>query len=72
MKKAILKNLMILSFAFAALFLVGNNVFAGVCDQDLDDPGDGGDWETHCDPVWTNENCKVGNIVHLHMRPKVN
>ena len=32
MKKKILSQLMILSFAFAALFLVGSNVYGGITD----------------------------------------
>ena len=69
MKKKILTQLFIVSFAFAGLFLVGNNVF-GVEDP----PGHGGpggsDWKDHCDPVWTNDNCKVGTTVHTYMKPK--
>jgi hypothetical protein len=33
MKKSILKNLVVLSFAFGALFLIGNNVFANFTTQ---------------------------------------
>ncbi len=28
------------------------------------------DWKDHCDPVWTNNTCKVGNIIHTYMKPK--
>jgi len=69
MKKKILSQLMILSFAFAGLFLVGNNVFGISGQSDHLEPGDN-DWKDHCDPVWTNDNCKVGNITHTYMKPK--
>ena len=72
MKKKILSQLMILSFAFAGLFLVENNVFgSGYSARNNDhlEPGDNG-WKDHCEPVWTNDNCKVGNTIHTYMKPK--
>ena len=39
MKKKILSQLMILSFAFAGLFLVGNNVFGNRSESDHLEPG---------------------------------
>jgi len=34
--------------------------------------GESGDdgWRDHCDPVWTNDNCKVGNTIYTYMKPK--
>ena len=46
MKKSILKNLVILSFAFGGLFLVGNNVF-GMHEMKKED-GDGGGGTITC------------------------
>jgi hypothetical protein len=42
MKKSILKNLVILSFAFGALFMIGNNVFAQDNELKHADDGQGG------------------------------
>ena len=46
MKKKILSQLFILSFAFAGLFLVGNNMFASNCTS-------GGPGSSSCDESWT-------------------
>jgi len=57
MKKKILSQLMILSFAFAGLFLVGNNVFADPTVEHGDDEEPGGGntatcYSTYSEPLW--------------------
>ncbi|MDX9942250.1 MAG: hypothetical protein RBS53_08515 [Bacteroidales bacterium] len=39
--KTIRKNFLLLAFAAGALFLIGNNVFAGEDPNESEDPGDG-------------------------------
>jgi len=40
--KTIRKNFLLLAFAVGALFLIGNNVFAGEDPNESEDPGYGG------------------------------
>jgi hypothetical protein len=63
MKKTILKNLLVLCFAFGGLFLIGNNVMArDVLEKEtpqIDCPGG----PTECQRV------TVGNTVHIFYKP---
>jgi len=70
--KTIKKNVMILTLALFGLGIIGNNVLIGDVMYPAPPPGGGGgeDWKEHCNPVWHEAHCPVGDVIYTYMEPK--